>query len=64
MELPTYIEEKGDEFCAELFEASIWTVRAWRRRVRYPRHKKAADIIERTEGVVDYSGIYGAPEAA
>lgn len=58
MNLPTYIETIGEQAAANLFGVSIWTVRSWRHRTRYPRADKAREIVEKTGGKVTFEAIY------
>lgn len=60
--LPEFIEEVGIDEAARLFEIKPRTAESWKRRERYPRTSKAGEIIEATDGVVDYAGIYGPAE--
>lgn len=60
MELPEYIRTVGESVAAKKFSVSIWTIRAWRQRAKYPRQAKATEIVALTDGVVDMAGIYAA----
>ena len=64
MDLPTYIKTIGEQAAANLFGVSIWAVRSWRQRARYPRPEKAREIVEKTGGKVTYEAIYSGPDSA
>lgn len=58
MDLPTYIRTIGEQAAANLFGVSVFTIRSWRQRARYPRSDKAREIVEKTGGKVTYEAIY------
>lgn len=58
MNLPDYIKTIGEQAAANLFGVSVWAVRSWRQRARYPRAEKAREIVEKTGGKVTYEAIY------
>ena len=58
MELKQYIQENGDNKCAELFNVKPRTVASWRRGERHPRPEQANQIVSATNGVVTMNGIY------
>lgn len=59
LSLPDFIAEIGDERAAELFDVTVRTAQSWRRRERYPRPIQARLIVARSDGRVDYAGIFG-----
>lgn len=58
MELCAYITKIGNAKAADLFNKATQTVAAWRRLERVPRPETAAYIVQKTDGVVDWKGIY------
>lgn len=58
MELAVYITKNTDAKVAELLSVPIRTVRSWRRLERSPNPMQSLRIVEKTEGVVDWEGIY------
>jgi hypothetical protein len=58
MELKQYIQEKGDDECAILFNVKPRTAASWRRGERMPRPDQANQIVQVTNGVVTLNGIY------
>lgn len=58
--LSDWIEDLGDAAAAELFGVTLRRVQSWRRGERLPRPGKAKDLIELSNGRLDYSGIYEA----
>lgn len=58
MELAVYIQKHSDQAVAELLDIPIRTVAAWRRLERAPKTLQAFNIIEKSEGVVTWQGIY------
>lgn len=59
MTLTDLLIELGDSAAAELFGVKVRTIQSWRRGERYPRPEQAWVIVARSEGRVDYAGIYG-----
>lgn len=59
MDLPAFIRSKGVEEAAKVLGENERTVKAWMYRERYPRRETAAKIVERTNGEVSLTGIYG-----
>jgi hypothetical protein len=57
--LPKAIAEIGDQQFADQFGVSRSTAVSWRCRLRYPRPKKALEIIAGSEGRISWHGIYG-----
>ena len=64
MTLPEYIREVGDEAAARTFRAPLRTVQSWRRQERFPRLRRANEIVALTDGVVSLGGIYCQDPAA
>ena len=62
MNLPEYIRAIGEDVAAAKFGVSIWTIRSWRQRAKFPRASKANEIVALTDGIVGLDGIY-APES-
>jgi uncharacterized protein YjcR len=62
MNLPDYIRAIGEDVAAAKFGVSVWTIRSWRQRTRFPRANKANEIVAMTDGIVGLDGIY-APES-
>lgn len=60
MKFKTYIQQHGDEKCAQIFNVKPRTVASWRRGERYPRPEQARNIVEKTFGEVTLSDIYEA----
>jgi hypothetical protein len=58
MELAVYIHCVGDEAAARLFGVAIRTASSWRRMERAPSPQQALNIVELSEGKVDWKGIY------
>lgn len=58
MELAVFIHKQTDDVAAELFGVSKRTVSSWRRMERAPTPMQALSIIEKTNGQVDWKGIY------
>ena len=48
MTLKQFIQNFGDNYCAELFNIKPRTAQSWRLGERYPSRKKAYEIIEKT----------------
>jgi len=58
MELSVFIQKKTDDVSAKLFGVTKRTASSWRRMERAPSPMQSLKIIERSEGVVDWKGIY------
>jgi len=58
MTLKQFIEEKGEEYCANLFGRKVRTIQSWRRNEGAPTRKKALEIIAKTNGALNLQGIY------
>jgi len=58
MNLPAYIETIGDKAASELFGIAERTAMSYRLGERKPRPEVAQRIIEKTNGRVDWAGIY------
>lgn len=58
MELAVYIQKHSDPVVAQLFDVPIRTVAAWRRLERAPKTLQALEIIDRSDGVITWQGIY------
>lgn len=59
MTLSAFIRELGDQAAADLFGVKVRTVQSWRRLERYPRPEQSWVIVAKSEGRVDYAGIFG-----
>ena len=58
MELAVFIQIETDEVAAQLFGVKKRTVSSWRRLERAPAPSQSLNIIERSEGKIDWEGIY------
>ncbi len=58
MELAVFIQKQTDEVAAELFGVKKRTVSSWRRLERAPAPSQSLNIIEKTQGQIDWEGIY------
>ncbi len=58
MELAVYIQKHSDPVVAQLFGVPVRTVAAWRRLERAPKTLQALEIINRSDGVITWQGIY------
>lgn len=58
MQFSVFIQKHGDDEVAELLGVKKRTVSSWRRLERAPTPEQAQDIIDRTDQVVDWKGIY------
>lgn len=58
MELAVFIQKHTDEVAAQLFGVKKRTVSSWRRLERAPAPSQSLKIIEKTEGKIDWEGIY------
>ena len=58
MELAVFIQKHSDEVAAELFGVKKRTVSSWRRLERVPAPRQSLNIIEKSEGAIDWEGIY------
>lgn len=58
MNLSDYIKEQGEDAAAAKFRVSIWTIRSWRQRAKFPRTEKANEIVSLTGGIVTLADIY------
>lgn len=64
MTLPEFISELGDAEFARLVKAPIRTVQSWRRRERMPRPEQAREIIQLSDGRLDFEAVYGSVDAS
>lgn len=58
MELAVFIQQQSDDVAAALFGVKKRTVSSWRRLERVPVPSQSLNIIEKSEGKVDWEGIY------
>ena len=58
MELAVYIQKQTDEVAAKFFGVKKRTVSSWRRLERAPAPSQSLNIIEKTDGKIDWKGIY------
>lgn len=61
MNLPSFIEQVGDEKAAKLFRVKIRTAKSWRLKERRPKDKHAEKVIKGSNGMLDYESIYSYP---
>lgn len=59
MNLPDYIRSIGEERASAEFGVSVWTIRSWRQRTRFPRIAKAVEIVSKSRGAVTMDVIFG-----
>ena len=59
MTLRDFIAAIGEQAAANLFGASVFTIRSWRKGTRHPRAEMAQRIVALTGGRVTFAGIYG-----
>jgi hypothetical protein len=58
--LPQFIAEMGDaEISRRLNGTPIRTIQSWRRRERRPRLAQAQELINLSDGRLDFQAIYG-----
>jgi len=57
MKLRDFIQERGDDACAELFGVKKRTVGSWRRGERRPSTKMALAIVRKSEGKLTLDGV-------
>jgi DNA-binding transcriptional regulator YdaS (Cro superfamily) len=58
MELAVYILKRSDREIAELLGVKPRTVSSWRRMERVPSPMQSLNIIQKSNGKVDWKGIY------
>lgn len=58
MELAVFIQKQTDEVAAKIFGVKKRTVSSWRRLERAPAPSQSLSIIEKTDGQIDWKGIY------
>lgn len=58
MELAVYIQKQTDEVAAKMFGVKKRTISSWRRLERAPAPCQSFHIIEKTNGEIDWQGIY------
>jgi hypothetical protein len=58
MELAAFIQKHSDEVAAQMFGVKKRTASSWRRFERAPTPSQSLKIIEISDGVVDWEGIY------
>lgn len=63
MNLSLYISLVGDEAAAEMFGIRARTAMSYRLGERKPRPEVAQKIIDKTNGKVDWQGIYAPTES-
>lgn len=54
-----FLKKIGDERAAELFDVTPRAAMSWRLNDRTPRPAKAKQIVERTNGKIKLTDIYG-----
>ncbi|EGR2744194.1 hypothetical protein ACYVMD_004595 [Vibrio parahaemolyticus] len=60
MDFPKWVDSVGSvEKAAEILKESPRAVYSWYRLERAPRLASALNIVAKTNGLVDYNGIYG-----
>ncbi|MCX4029567.1 helix-turn-helix transcriptional regulator [Endozoicomonas sp. SM1973] len=58
MQFSVFIQKHGDDEVAAMLGVKKRTVSSWRRMERAPTPEQAYNIIEKTQQVVDWQGIY------